>query len=79
MLRWTELVHIRLHHGTRMTWIALSKIGEPRPRPDVGFGRYCRKSHRIRAVELEIETNESKEMVFESKIAGMRLILNQCC
>jgi len=28
------------------------------------WGRYCRKSHRIRTVELEIETNESKQMVF---------------
>src|SRR5262245_16639794 len=25
-----------------------------------GTGRYCRTSHRIRTVELEIETNESK-------------------
>jgi hypothetical protein len=29
-----------------------------------GFGRYCRKSHRTRTVECEIEANESEQMSF---------------
>jgi hypothetical protein len=29
-----------------------------------GMGRYCRKSHRKRNVELDFEANESREMDF---------------
>src|SRR5262245_45474687 len=52
--------------GIRLLHLGISVASPAEFRSELG--RYCRKSHRIRTVELEIETTNPSRRFFESRL-----------